>query len=751
MNSNVTIPSRVTVSGTANLILADGFKLTVNNGIGVGNGNSLTIYGQSGSTGTLETVSMTENYAGIGGGEDIQTAGTITINRGNVTAYGGYHAAGIGGTSFVSAGTITINGGTVTAIGGYRGAGIGGGVNGSGGTITISGGSVTAIGGGPSRGIGAARNGSNGTISLGWTNEQDFIYTSYYVGSITFKNNFLLDDGNGTVATAENIINGGKIAPTSAVHTVTVQEGISASRTHVLPGNTVTLSCKEHYNAVYSVNGTAITGNTFTMPNENVNVTAVFTPATYNITYNLGEGATAEGNPATNTIETDTITLKNPTRSGYTFLGWTGTDIATRTMTVMIPKGSAGDREYSAEWLSGEGGVLYIDDNGNANTRLNGNFTELTESTTAWGNGWYVAKSNVTISSRVTANRDVHLILADGYTLKVPKGITVASGKSLTIYGVESNNAGIGGYNPNYMDATRNAGTITINGGKINVTGGSTAAAIGGGSGGTGGTIIINGGTVSATGNASFGKGIGAGENATDATIKLGWTRENDSIYASNYNGTVTFLSSFMLENTTTVATAGNIGGKKIVPDDTIYNIKTADGITRNLAYTSAGTTVTLSGGKQTSYCYVINCNGTKTALDGNTFTMPGRHVYVETEPITYSITYDLDGGTVETANPTGYTIETETFTLNNPVKNSCTFLGWTGSNGTSLQTSVTIAKGSTGKHTYTATWTLTAYAITYTLNGGTLPEGYPASYTIEDEIMLASPIKEGYTFTGWT
>ena len=44
----------------------------------------------------------------------------------------------------------------------------------------------------------------------------------------------------------------------------------------------------------------------------------------------------------------------------------------------------------------------------------------------------------------------------------------------------------------------------------------------------------------------------------------------------------------------------------------------------------------------------------------------------------TYTITYDLDGGTLETPNPTTYTSSTDTFTLNNPTKEGCVFIGWT-------------------------------------------------------------------------
>ena len=70
----------------------------------------------------------------------------------------------------------------------------------------------------------------------------------------------------------------------------------------------------------------------------------------YTITYDLA-GGTAEGNPDTYTVEMDTFTLKNPTRPGYTFTGWSGTGLdGENNMTVTIPKGSTGERRYTAHW-----------------------------------------------------------------------------------------------------------------------------------------------------------------------------------------------------------------------------------------------------------------------------------------------------------------------------------------------------------------------------------------------------------------
>ena len=88
-------------------------------------------------------------------------------------------------------------------------------------------------------------------------------------------------------------------------------------------------------------------------------LTAQWTVNQYTITYDLA-GGTAEGNPDTYTIETVAFTLKNPTKSGYTFTGWSGTGLdGENNMTVTIPKGSTGNRTYKAHWRYNGSGHSY--------------------------------------------------------------------------------------------------------------------------------------------------------------------------------------------------------------------------------------------------------------------------------------------------------------------------------------------------------------------------------------------------------
>ena len=202
-------PQRVTVTGDVHLILTDGCTLTVNGGIQLKAGNSLTIYGQSDGADTMGklTASITsENtaiYNAAIGGNTGETGGTLTVCGGAVEATvtvidvsqsdpdtsqgnnngsfaGDSYGAAIGGGGSETGtggdgGTITIFGGTVRAES-VLGAGIGGGSGGSGGgdggKVTISGGAVRAesyygggIGGGCDIG-GGNTGGDGGTITI---------------------------------------------------------------------------------------------------------------------------------------------------------------------------------------------------------------------------------------------------------------------------------------------------------------------------------------------------------------------------------------------------------------------------------------------------------------------------------------------------------------------------------------------------------------------------------------------------------
>ena len=71
---------------------------------------------------------------------------------------------------------------------------------------------------------------------------------------------------------------------------------------------------------------------------------------------------------------------------------------------------------------------------------------------------------------------------------------------------------------------------------------------------------------------------------------------------------------------------------------------------------------------------------------------------------VNYTITYNLDGGTL--SNPiTTYNIDSGEFYIQRPTKEGYVFLGWSGTQLDSLVQVVTIKAGSTGNRSYTAHW----------------------------------------------
>ena len=245
--------------------------------------------------------------------------------------------------------------------------------------------------------------------------------------------------------------------------------------------------------------------------------------------------------------------------------------------------------------------VNYIDADGTTQTCTT--YTTLSSETT-W-TGWYVADGTVEITSRVTANGEAHLILKDGATLTIPKGITVTEGNSLTIYGQsggtgqltiaspESGYAGIGAYVTDKENRqAANTGTITINGGTIDVKGGTKSvggAAIGGAYWGNTGTITINGGHVTAAAQ-WYGAGIGSCTSASSG-------------------GTITITGGTIVA--TSPAGAG-IGGAfdAVTPDIYISG--------GNVTATSTGAQVGIGAGSRRSAHIITISGGTITATGGD-------------------------------------------------------------------------------------------------------------------------------------
>lgn len=135
-----------------------------------------------------------------------------------------------------------------------------------------------------------------------------------------------------------------------------------------------------------------------------------------------------------------------------------------------------------------------------------------------------------------------------------------------------------------------------------------------------------------------------------------------------------------------------------------------AEGNPVNTSAPGADITIQVAEGYQADVRVVItegDREGERIYPSDNKFQMPAAPVcvYATASPITYHITYELDGGHFTGTPRVTYNVETATFTVNDPTRSGFTFQGWTGDGLTRPTKNLTITKGSIGDRTYTATW----------------------------------------------
>ncbi len=103
--------------------------------------------------------------------------------------------------------------------------------------------------------------------------------------------------------------------------------------------------------------------------------------------------------------------------------------------------------------------------------------------------------------------------------------------------------------------------------------------------------------------------------------------------------------------------------------------------------------------------------------------------------------------------NPDAYIPGEREISINNPLSRSqYNFAGWTGSNGNTPTKQLVIPTTATGDLHYIANWTPIGYPITLHLDGGTLEQMPPETYTYESpDIQIGVPTRPGFVFMGWS
>ena len=100
----------------------------------------------------------------------------------------------------------------------------------------------------------------------------------------------------------------------------------------------------------------------------NLTLYAKWSATSYRITYKLNGGKNTKSNPSTYSV-TSSISLKNPSRKGYSFKGWYS-DSRYRTRVKTIKKGTTGNKTLYAKWSKNSYRITYKL-NGGKNTKSN--------------------------------------------------------------------------------------------------------------------------------------------------------------------------------------------------------------------------------------------------------------------------------------------------------------------------------------------------------------------------------------------
>lgn len=140
-----------------------------------------------------------------------------------------------------------------------------------------------------------------------------------------------------------------------------------------------------------------------------------------------------------------------------------------------------------------------------------------------------------------------------------------------------------------------------------------------------------------------------------------------------------------------------------------------------------------------------------KGQLDYYRFNMPANNVSITASwvLVTYNVTYNLDGGKIDSdSNPKTYTVE-DNIILNSPSKTGYTFKCWIAYIESKSKEITALGNGMAGDVTVKAVWTPIEYSIPLYPNGGELDETvFVIRY--DDSYVLPTPTRLGYKFDGW-
>ena len=508
---------------------------------------------------------------------------------------------------------------------------------------------------------------------------------------------------------------------------------------------------------------------------EDIELKAKWTPAEYKITYNLDGGSLAEGktNPAKYTIESDDITLNNPAKTGYTFTGWTGTDLDGPAKAVTIEKGSTGNREYTANWTpisyvvkfdanSGKGSMAdeaFDYDEEKALTK--NSFTKSGYSWTGWntkadGSGTGYADeatvknltaedgASITLYAQWTANDSKLSYNANGgsgemaeKTGKVDEVVKVASnGFTREGYTFDGWNTAADGSGTKYAE---NADfTLTPEPSILYAQWKVNQYTI---------TFDSNDGSAVAPITQAYGTAVTAPTAPTrEGYTFAGWDKDIPSTMPAE---DMTITAKWDPINYVVKFEANS--GKGSMADET-FDYDEEKALTKN-AFTKAGYTFTgwntmtspTDDNPGTAYADEVAVKNL-TAEDGDTITL-----YAQWTANDSKLLYNANGGSGEMEEKTGKVDETVKVASNGFTREGHTFDRWNTAadgSGTKYAGNADFILASEPSVLY-AQWKVNQYTITFDSNDGSAVDPITQDYGTA-VTAPAAPTREGYTFAGW-
>ncbi|MBR4727690.1 MAG: InlB B-repeat-containing protein [Clostridia bacterium] len=451
----------------------------------------------------------------------------------------------------------------------------------------------------------------------------------------------------------------------------------------------------------------------------NNTVYAIWAPAVYDINYTLNEGSFTGTYPTNYTIEDDDITLATPVRTGYRFTGWSGTGLTgENNMTVTIPAGSTGERNYTAHWVLDQFTITFDTDGGTPIAPITADYgATITAPPNPTKEGHYflywtkngdvtylpstMPAESYTVKANWLINRYVITFDTDGGSEIDP--ISGVYGTAVTPPADPTKEG--------YLFASWDpAIPETIPGANLTVTAQWVTPTI---------TFDTDGGSAIAPISQVAGTAVTPPANPTkEGFIFNGWSpalpetmpAENLTVTAQWINPTITFDTN---------------GGSAVAPISQ-----------------AAGTAITPPA-DPTKDGFVFS--GWDPALPE---TMPGENLTVTAIwNQLYTATFDLNGGNINGSTIVSPVVLCAGDPLAAPVdpeKDDCVFTGWSPAVPTSMPAE---------NVTYTAQWEPALHTVTFDLNGGNV-NGSTANVTDQlhtgDPVTAPDPVRDGYRFLGW-